>query len=229
MTIHYHSFYDISVDEIARILKVDSLYTKNENNTRFKTISMSENKNFIDNYQQCSKIVSDKFSGILASDGDKNIGIVLYENYKFLEPYIDKFTLNGNKKTFTMKGCLGIYVNPEYRNNNIANTLMQKFNTFFLEKHYDEIKNYDYVVVSATSHCYDLAYNNLVGITLSRSFANPAIWKSDCKNFEQSNGDKIALIKDLYEIGQDMHSVVDYLKDNFTKKSLKLNFSKPTL
>lgn len=209
--IKYSVFKNYSIAEMSTLIKNNHLYKQVEHGTRFKIISESNAKIVLPNHSESTICVVDKFSGVLAWSDDKPIGILLFENYKYLETLKNIISHRYKKYSFINKGAIGIYVKEEFRNQDIANNMMRIFNTSFINDYYDEIKKFDLVILSCTSHCFDIASKRLTGIALTRSFGNFNLWKDSIKESLTYRTDysSFKLIKDLYELGGDIDSIIE--------------------
>lgn len=215
MNLTYNTFEKYSLAEISDLLRINQLYKKTDLGTRFKTIANSRDKFVLPNHGESSICVVDFFSGVVSYDGDKPIGILLFENYKYLEEYKNSIQHKYKKHSFINKGAIGIYVEEDYRKNNIANDMMQIFNKSFIKEFYNEIKDFDLVLLSCTSHCLKIASKQLVGIALTNSFGNPSRWKESIKNSLNyyTHESSFRMIKELYNLGGDLNSILDNVND----------------
>lgn len=215
MNLTYKTFEKYSLAEISDLLRINQLYKKTDLGTRFKTIANSGDKLVLPNHGESSICVVDFFSGVISYVDDKPIGILLFENYKFLEDYKNIIQHRAKKHSFINKGAIGIYVDEDYRKNNIANDMMQIFNKSFIKEFYKEIKDFDLVLLSCTSHCLSIASKQLVGIALTNSFGNPVRWKESIKDSLNyyTHESSFKMIKDLYNLGGDLSTILDTVND----------------
>lgn len=111
-----------------------------------------------------------------------------------------------------------MYVDDLYRKNNIASNMMNLFNIMFFENYYNELKDKDYVVLSASGICLDIAKKNLTGVVLSESFCSPLIWKEDCSVSPIQNS--LNLIHKNYDNKKDFSLIINSIKE---KKNINLS------
>lgn len=213
MNIIYKEFKEYTIKETSNFLRNNNLYEKSKTQSRFRTISENPDLNVFPNYHGSSKIVTNHFSGVVALCGAVPIGILLYENFDFLESIHLRGKKNENYFQYSAKGGIGVYVEDSYRKNNIANEMMSVFNVMFLKHYYNDFKDKDYVVLAANGICLDIAKKQLVGITISDSFSSPLIWKDNCCNANIKK-DSLLLVHDIYQMGGDFSTIVKYIKEN---------------
>lgn len=212
MNIIYKEFKEYSIKETSDFLRKNHLYEKSKTQSRFRIISENPDLKVFPNYHDSSKIVTNHFSGVVALYGAVPVGIILYENFDFLENIHLRGKKNQEYFHYSAKGGIGVYVEDAYRKNNIANEMMSVFNVMFLKHYYNDFKEKEYVVLAANGACLDIAKKQLVGITISDSFSSPLIWKDDCYN-ANVNKNSLLLVHEIYQLGGDFSSIVKYIKE----------------